>query len=75
MQVIEAQSCWSWRLTITCISTKVGRLPVDTDQAAAHTDHHVRSRQGVCLISNGVSGGWVSGPVAWIFLNAAEPDF
>jgi len=20
MQVIEAQSCWSWRLTITCIT-------------------------------------------------------
>src|SRR5438034_921265 len=24
MQVIEAQSFWSWRLTITCISTRCG---------------------------------------------------
>ncbi len=32
MQVIEAQSFWSWRLTITCISTRVGCQP--TVQAA-----------------------------------------
>jgi hypothetical protein len=25
MQVIEAQSFWSWHLTITCISTRSGR--------------------------------------------------
>ena len=28
MQVIEAQSFWSWRLTITCISTRSGRALV-----------------------------------------------